>query len=48
MTDEFMKLENGEGTFSGIRMYKKNGSIFFKVDDLIAKSVLPKEAKNLD
>lgn len=45
MTSEFMKMENGEGVFGGIRMYKEQGNTFLKMEDLIAKGILPEKAK---
>lgn len=39
MTDEFMSLQNGTGTFSGIDMEMEDGNLYFSIDDLIEKGV---------
>lgn len=40
MTDSFMMAFNAQETFSGIRMKKVNGKLYFNSDDLIAKGIL--------
>ena len=39
MTDEFYKSENAVGTFSGIRMKKENGVLYFWYDDVKANGI---------
>ncbi len=39
MTDEFYESENAVGTFSGIRMKKENGVLYFWYDDIKAEGI---------
>jgi len=39
MTDEFYNSENAVGTFSGIRMKKENGVLYFWYDDVKANGI---------
>lgn len=40
MTDAFMEAENDSGTFSGIRMKKENGVLYYSYPDLKAKGLV--------
>lgn len=43
MTDEFMAAENATGTFSGIRMKKESGTLYFYYADLKKYNIYPRE-----
>jgi|GEM_PF-3756073 len=42
ITKNFLKADNAEATFSGIRMKKENGALFFCKEDLVNKNIIDK------